>query len=111
MNVRPLLAGVALAALGLAGPAAALRNDHGVNIINDTDEAIQAVHFSACKDPNWGPDRLGTTEVIPPKAGRFFSMHDGVADCCRDILARFANGVARQRKAVNVCEEYEWVVR
>jgi hypothetical protein len=111
MKVRPFLAGLALAVVAAAGPAAALRNDYGVNVVNETEAPIQAVHFSSCKDPNWGPDRLDATEVIPPKASRFFDMHDGIADCCRDLLVRFANGAARQRKGLNVCEVYEWVVK
>jgi hypothetical protein len=38
-------------------------------------------------------------------------MHDGVAECCRDILARLDNGAAKQRNSVNVCEIYEWEVK
>ena len=111
MHFRPLIAGLCLAALGLAGPAAALLNDYGINIINETEAPIQAIHFSSCRDQNWGDDRLGANEVIAPKASRFFNMHDGIADCCRDVLARFANGVQKQRKALNVCQVYEWEVR
>jgi len=111
MHFRPLIAGLCLAALGLAGPASALLNDHGINIINESNAPIQAIHFSSCKDQNWGDDRLGANEVIAPKASRFFNMHDGIPDCCRDVLARFANGVQKQRKALNACQVYEWVVQ
>ena len=111
MHFRPLIAGLCLAALGLAGPASALLNDHGINIINETEAPIYGVHFSACKDPNWGPDRLGANEVIAPKAAHYFNMHDGISNCCRDVLARFADGAQKQRKALNVCQVYEWVVQ
>lgn len=110
MKLRAFIACLCLAAIGLAGPVYALLNDHGVNIINETDAPIQAIHFSSCKDDKWGPDRLGANEVIPPKTGRFFNMQDGLTDCCRDVLARFANGAQKQRKALNACQVYEWVV-
>ena len=110
-NVRLGLLGFALALLALGAPAAALRNNYGVNIVNGTGITIQSFHFSACKDPNWGEDRLGANEVIAAGASRFFDMHDGVAECCRDMLARLDSGAAKQRKSVNVCEIYEWEVR
>jgi hypothetical protein len=111
MKLRLLVACLSLTAVGLAGPVFALLNDHGVNIVNETDAPIQAIHFSSCKDDKWGPDRLGADEIILPKAAHFFDMHDGIADCCRDVLARFANGAQKQRKALNVCQVYEWIVR
>jgi len=111
MNRRPLLAAIGLAVFALAGPAAALRNDHGVNVVNQSTTTIEYFYFSACRDPNWGPDRLGATEVIAPRASRFFSMDDGIPGCCRDMLAKFVKGATRQRKSVDVCTEYEWVVR
>jgi hypothetical protein len=110
-HVRLALIGSGLALLALGTPAAALRNNYGVNIVNGTGITIQSFHFSACKDPNWGPDRLGATEIIAAGASRFFDMHDGVAACCRDMLAQLDNGAAKQRKSVNVCEIYEWEVR
>ena len=109
VRLAVICSGLALLALG--APAAALRNNYGVNIVNGTGITIQSFHFSACKDPNWGEDRLGATEVIAAGASRFFDMHDGVAECCRDMLARLDNGVAKQRKSVNVCEIYEWEVK
>ncbi len=110
-NVRLGLIGFGLGLLALGAPPSALRNNYGVNIVNSTGISIQSFHFSACKDPNWGEDRLGSTEIIAPGASRFFDMHDGVAECCRDMLARLDNGAAKQRKSVNVCEVYEWEVR
>jgi len=55
--------------------------------------------------------RLGATEVIGAGASRVFDMYDGIRDCCRDLKAKFSNGVARERMNVNVCRESEWVVR
>ena len=111
LNVRLGLLGFGLGLLALGAPAAALRNNHGINIVNGTGMTIQSFHFSSCKDPNWGDDRLGANEVIAAGASRFFDMHDGVAECCRDMLARLDNGAAKQRKSVNVCEIYEWEVK
>lgn len=110
-NIRPAFLCIGVALLAAGTPAAALRNNYGVNIVNGTGMTIQSFHFSACKDPNWGEDRLGSNEVIAAGASRFFDMHDGIAQCCRDMLARLDNGAAKQRKSANVCEIYEWEVK
>jgi hypothetical protein len=111
MDVRRIIAGAGLAVLALAGPAAAQGRDYGINIINDSGMTIEYFYFSECRDPNWGPDRLGRSEVIRDRASRFFDMYDGIRNCCRDMRAKFTNGASRQRMNVDVCTESQWIVR
>src|ERR1041384_6937640 len=111
MNSRWAFVGAGLAILALRAPVAAQTNDYGLNVINDTEATIEYFYFSACRDPNWGEDRLGRTEVIRPGASRFISMHDGIPSCCRDMRVKFDGGQTRQRMGVNVCTEWQWVVK
>ncbi len=111
MNLRPILAGVALSAALFAGAKAASAQDYGINIINDTGTTIEYFYYSACRDNNWGPDRLGNQEVIRDRQSRFFDMQDGLRNCCRDMRAKLVNGATRQRMGVDVCRESQWVVR
>jgi hypothetical protein len=111
MNVRSILAGVALAAALFTGVKSASAQDYGINIINDTGTTIEYFYYSACRDNNWGPDRLGRQEVIRDRQSRFFDMHDGIRNCCRDMRAKLVNGATRQRMGVDVCSESQWVVR
>ena len=111
MNLRTMVAGLGLAAFALASPAEAQRRDYGINIINDTGTTIEYFYYSACRDNNWGPDRLGRQEVIGDRQSRFIDMYDGIQGCCRDMRAKLVNGAARQRMGVDVCVEHQWVVR
>ena len=111
MNVRTMVAGIGLAAFALASPATAQQRDYGINIINDTGTTIEYFYYSACRDNNWGPDRLGSQEVIRDRQSRFMDMYDGIRGCCRDMRAKLTNGAARQRMGVDVCVEHQWVVR
>jgi hypothetical protein len=111
MNVRPILVGVALSAVLFAGAKSASAQDYGINVFNDTGTTIEYFYFSACRDNNWGPDRLGRQEVIRDRRSRFFDMFDGIRSCCRDMRAKLINGATRQRMGVDVCSESQWIVR
>jgi hypothetical protein len=108
---KQIIAALALAAVTLVGPAAAQSRDYGINVINDTGTTIEYFYFSACRDQNWGRDRLGNQEVIRDRQSRFFDMHDGIQSCCRDMRAKLVNGASRQRMNVDVCAEHQWVVK
>jgi hypothetical protein len=110
-NVRSIIAGIGLAGLAVAGPAAAQEYDYRVDVINDTGTTIEYFYFSSCRTNRWGPDRLGSSETIPPGGVRRFDMYDGIGNCCRDMRAKFVNGASRTRMGVNVCRETRWVVR
>ena len=112
MRVLRALAGLSLAALALlAGPATAQQRQYPFVVINDTDAPIEYFYFSACGANNWRSDRLGANEVIEQGARRRFNMHDGIADCCRDMRAKLATGAARQKLGIDVCRDTQWVVQ
>jgi hypothetical protein len=107
MNRKALIA-AGLGGLMLLAPADA-QVTYGVTVYNNTGTAIQVFRFTACRAP-WGPDRLGSTEVIAPGASRHFDMSIGIRDCCRDLRAEFANGAVRERMDFDVCKESRWEV-
>jgi hypothetical protein len=111
VDVRGGFAGLLLAALVSISPAAAQQEDYRMAVINGSNIPIETFQFSECSSNDWRADRLGATEVIGAGASRVFDMYDGIRDCCRDLKAKFSNGVARERMNVNVCRESEWVVR
>ena len=100
-----------LAALLAVGPATAQQRQYPFVVVNDADAPIEYFYFSACGANNWRSDRLGAREVIAQGARRRFNMHDGIADCCRDMRAKLATGAARQKLGVDVCRETQWVVQ
>lgn len=51
---------------------------------NTSPSTILIVNFSACTDATWGPDRLGSSEVIEPGAQRSWTVEPG----CYDVRAR-----------------------
>jgi hypothetical protein len=87
------------------------QQDYRMAVINGGSVPIETFQYSECSSNDWRADRLGATEVISPGASRVFDMYDGIRDCCRDMKAKFSNGVARERMNVNVCRETEWMVR
>ena len=110
VNVVGIFAGLAVAAFVSITPAAA-QQDYRMAVINGSNVPIEVFQYSECSSNDWRADRLGSTEVIRPGASKVFDMYDGIRDCCRDMKAKFGNGVARERMNVNVCQESEWTVR
>lgn len=49
-------------------------------ISNQSSNTICYVYVSTNNDPNWGPDRLGSSETIPPAAQRAWNIEPGVWD-------------------------------
>ena len=79
--------------------------------INGSNLPIEIFQFSECSSNDWRADRLGATEVIRPGQSRVFDMFDGIRSCCRDMRAKFANGVTREQMNIDVCRAAEWVLR
>ncbi len=96
---------------GIASPAVAQKSQYAFTVINRTDAPIDYFYFSACGANDWRADRLGRKESIEQGASRRFNMHDGNADCCRDMRAKLAHGGSRQKLGVDVCRETQWVVQ
>jgi hypothetical protein len=111
MNIKPVIVALGLAIMAFTGSAVAQNRDYGINVINETGTTIEYFYYSACRDQNWGRDRLGNNEVIQNRQSRFFDMSDGIRSCCRDIRAKLVNGASRQRMNVDVCVEHQWVVQ
>jgi hypothetical protein len=107
MNRRALIA-AGLGAMIILAPAEA-QMDYGMTVYNHTGTAIEYFRFTGCRAP-WGPDRLGSTEVIQPGASRHFDMYIGIRDCCRDMRAEFVNGGVREWLDVDVCREAKWEI-
>lgn len=105
------LAACLAAALGVVPADAQQKRNYSFVIVNDADAPIHYFYFSACGANNWGGDRLGPREVIEQGARRRFNMHDGLADCCRDMRAKLVTSAARQKLGVDVCRESQWVVQ
>lgn len=91
-----------------SGPPA---QDYRIRVINRRQVRIERFYFSSCKAENFGQDRLGSNEYINVGDNKIFDMGDGFRDCCRDLQATFADGVKRQRMAVDVCRESTWEVK
>jgi hypothetical protein len=70
---------------------------------NNTRETIERVYISSNNDDNWGPDRLGRTQVIRPGASHRFNF-TGFTECIFDIKVTFADGDNAEKRGVNLCE-------
>jgi|GEM_PF-6338906 len=88
-------------------PAAPAR---GFTVINAGNEPVFHIFASRCEDRNWGTDRLGTNEVIPPGQRRVLNVHDGSGPCCYDMRVRFKSGTKRDLMGVDVCRLTHWTV-
>lgn len=110
-RVLRILLAVCVAALAVAGAAVAQRRDYTITVLNATGGMIEYFYYSECRTDSWHGDRLGRSEVIAPGARRMFDMYDNIADCCRDMRAKFSNGATRHWMGVNVCRESAWIVR
>ena len=80
-----------------------------VEFKNGTDETIVFAYYSACTDPNWGPDRLGSEEVIDEGDDRVFTL-PGAG--CWDFRADLSGGNQAELRGVDVDlgERFQWEV-
>ena len=87
--------------------------DRRMEVQNDGTEPLHAVHATSCDVKDWGRDRLGATEVIPPGQKKVFDfgLGDTSRNCCFDLRAVYASGVQINRFDVNVCRELRWIVK
>jgi hypothetical protein len=70
---------------------------------NNTSTTIERVYISTNDDNNWGPDRLGRTQVIRPGASHRFNF-TGFDECIFDIKVVFADGDESQKRGVDLCQ-------
>jgi uncharacterized caspase-like protein len=82
------------------------KTDYRIVVSNFTNLPVKSLHYSSCRQTNWGTNRIRTP--IARNGKMEFDMHDGESDCCRDMRAEFTDGTVRERWQVNVCREAEW---
>jgi hypothetical protein len=83
------------------------RQDRRMDVINDTDRAVQSFYATNSTIKNWGRDLLGQ-DVIPPKQSYRFDFDDGTGRCIFDLRAVLDNGRVFERYKVNVCTATSW---
>jgi hypothetical protein len=83
------------------------RNDRRMDVINDTNRAVNGVYATNSTVKNWGRDLLGQ-DVIPPKQSYRFDFNDGTGQCIFDLRAVLDNGRFFERYKVNVCTASTW---
>jgi hypothetical protein len=70
---------------------------------NNTGTTIERVYISSNNDDNWGPDRLGRTQVIRPGASHRFNF-TGFDECVFDIKVVFSDGDKSEKRGVDLCQ-------
>jgi hypothetical protein len=70
---------------------------------NNTRTTIERVYISTNNDENWGPDRLGQTQVIRAGASHRFNF-TGFDECVFDIKVVFADNTNSEKRNVNLCQ-------
>ena len=80
-----------------------------VEFQNRTDDTIVFAFYSPCSDLNWGPDRLGSSEVVEDGDDRLFTLPNAG---CWDFRAEFADGGEAEIFDVDVDlgERFEWEI-
>jgi tetratricopeptide (TPR) repeat protein len=70
---------------------------------NLTNTTIERVYISTSTDDDWGPDRLGRTQVIYSGESNDFDF-TGFAECLFDIKVVFTDGGIGEKRNVNLCQ-------
>lgn len=108
--LRRAVLATALLAL-TAGSALAQSNDgrnREVTIVNSTGVAMNNFYASNSATDQWGPDQLGSNEVLAAGASKAWNFDDGSGACQFDFKAIFIDSAGHQHQAVrqhiNVCQ-------
>jgi len=86
-----------------AAPAAAVKQDRRVNIINRSGHTIMEFYASSVGQNNWEEDILGSG-VLGNGASIMINIDDGTGYCMYDLKAVFDDGDESVKYRVNVCE-------
>lgn len=90
-------------------PPAALAPDPSFTLVNRSGETIREVYVSLTSDRNWGRDRLGPRQILPPGAQMPISLpRTGV--CTVDMRVIYMDGRALEQRNVETCSarSYAW---
>lgn len=82
-------------------PASRQSGDPSFTFVNETNDTIFFLYASPHRDPNWGPDHLGSGVL---RAGQSFHVQLPAGDCVYDIRIVFENRVSYERRdGLNLC--------
>ncbi len=82
-------------------PQAEVRNP-SFTFVNGSGEPIREIYVSLTSDRNWGRDRLGPRQILPPGASMPIGLpRSGV--CTADIRVVFMDGRAMEQRNVETC--------
>jgi hypothetical protein len=90
-------------------PPAALAPDPSFTLVNRSGETIREIYVSLTTDRNWGRDRLGPRQILPPGAQMPISLpRTGV--CTVDMRVIYMDGRALEQRNVETCStrSYAW---
>ena len=77
--------------------------------VNRTGETIREIYVSLTSNRNWGNDRLGPRQILPPGASMPISLPRGEV-CTADMRIVFMDGRIVEQRNVETCNirEYVW---
>lgn len=77
--------------------------------VNRSRDAIREIYVSLTTDRNWGSDRLGPRNILPPGASMPINLPRGEV-CTADIRIVYMDGQHAEQRNVHTCSirEYVW---
>jgi hypothetical protein len=78
--------------------------------VNRTGEAIREIYVSLTSNRNWGRDRLGPRQILPPGASMPISLPRGQV-CTADMRVVFMDGRVMEQRNVETCSIRQFVWR
>ena len=77
--------------------------------MNRSGEAIREIYVSLTTDRNWGPDRLGPRQILPPGAAMPIPLPRGGA-CTVDMRVVYMDGRVLEQRNVETCSlrDFAW---
>ncbi|HKU81042.1 MAG TPA: hypothetical protein VJP76_02645 [Candidatus Tumulicola sp.] len=88
-----------LIASSLCGPA--LADVHRFKVINNGGHQVDHIYISPISSERWGPDQLGSDEVLSPDRSITFDID---TDCEMDVRVVYHDGTVRVEKDVDTCK-------
>lgn len=90
-----------------ARPAA--RPNPSFTFVNDSGETIREIYVSLTTERNWGADRLGPRQILPPGAAMPIAL-PRIGVCTVDMRVVYMDGRALEQRNVDTCgvRNYAW---
>lgn len=79
------------------------------NFVNRSGEAIREIYVSLTTDRNWGSDRLGPRQILPPGAAMPIPLPRGGV-CTVDMRVVYMDGRVLEQRNVDTCavRDFAW---